>query len=90
MIRKEIYELTEKGLDLIPVILTLAGWGAKHDPETIEPDTHAADVWFHALRTDRERVYKLIYETVKNGGSIFSGSNSVINQLIHLSETAED
>lgn len=85
--RKEVYELTEKGLDLIPVILTLAGWGAKHDPETIEPKTNAAEVWFNALRTDREKVYQLIYETVKNGGSIFSGSNSVMNQLIRMSKT---
>ncbi|MXQ52948.1 winged helix-turn-helix transcriptional regulator [Shimazuella alba] len=79
--RKEVYELTEKGLDLIPIILTLAGWGAKHDPETITPQTDASEIWFSALRTDREKVYKLIHETVKNGGSIFSGSNSVISQL---------
>src|SRR5437762_7785261 len=29
--RKEVYFLTEKGLDLIPILLDLATWGAKHD-----------------------------------------------------------
>src|SRR5689334_10657304 len=29
--RKEIYSLTEKGLDLIPLLLEMANWSAKHD-----------------------------------------------------------
>src|SRR5215813_12696097 len=35
--RKELYELTEKGLDLIPILLELANWGAHHDPQTDAP-----------------------------------------------------
>src|SRR6185503_5849204 len=30
--RKEVYLLTEKGLDLIPILLEMAGWSAQHDP----------------------------------------------------------
>ena len=30
--RKDIYTLTEKGLDLIPVLFELIKWSAKHDP----------------------------------------------------------
>ena len=30
--RKEVYALTEKGLDLIPILLELANWSAQHDP----------------------------------------------------------
>ena len=29
--RKEEYVLTEKGLDLIPVLVEMANWGAEHD-----------------------------------------------------------
>lgn len=32
--RKDIYHLSEKGLDLIPVLLQLEGWSAKYDPKT--------------------------------------------------------
>src|SRR6266513_557208 len=32
--RKEVYLLTEKGLDLIPALVELANWSAEHDPDT--------------------------------------------------------
>ncbi|MCI0444344.1 helix-turn-helix transcriptional regulator, partial [bacterium] len=32
-----IYELTDKGLDLLPVILQMIVWGAKYDPKTEAP-----------------------------------------------------
>jgi len=35
--RKIIYELTEKGKDLIPALLELIRWGAKYDPKTGAP-----------------------------------------------------
>jgi DNA-binding HxlR family transcriptional regulator len=35
--RKVIYELTEKGKDLIPALLELIRWGAKYDPKTGAP-----------------------------------------------------
>jgi len=33
--RKEFYTLTEKGVDLIPVLMEIIQWSAKHDPHTI-------------------------------------------------------
>lgn len=35
--RKVIYELTDKGIDLIPVLLELILFGARHDAETEAP-----------------------------------------------------
>jgi DNA-binding HxlR family transcriptional regulator len=35
--RQVIYEPTPKGLDLIPVMVELARWGATHDPQTAAP-----------------------------------------------------
>ncbi len=35
--RRNIYSPTKKGWDLIPIILELARWSAKHDPGTVVP-----------------------------------------------------
>lgn len=32
-----IYVLTEKGIDLVPTLLEMVLWGAKHDPDTGAP-----------------------------------------------------
>ena len=32
--RQVLYELTEKGRDLLPVLLAVIGWAEKYDPET--------------------------------------------------------
>ena len=74
--RKEIYTLTEKGLDLIPVLLELANWGAQHDP-----DTSAPPEWIALVHAERDRVIALVRATVRRGGSIFAGAGSVIEQI---------
>jgi hypothetical protein len=68
--------LTEKGLDLIPVLIELGAWGAQHDPET-----KALQSWIAAVNGDREKIIKLIRKTVQKGGSVFVGTDSVINKL---------
>src|SRR5687768_11678772 len=35
--REDKFALTEKGLDLLPVLLDLIAWGGKHDPLTGAP-----------------------------------------------------
>jgi DNA-binding HxlR family transcriptional regulator len=74
--RKEVYFLTDKGLDLIPILIELAAWGAHHDPET-----KALQSWIDAVNGDREKIIKLIRKTVQNGGSVTVGTDSVINKL---------
>jgi DNA-binding HxlR family transcriptional regulator len=45
------YRLTEKGIDLLPIMLEIIGWSAKYDPRT------AADPKFvRRLRRDRSRL----------------------------------
>ena len=75
--RREIYTLTEKGLDLIPILLEMANWGAKHDPQTGAPP-----VWIALVKADRERIVGLIREAVREGRSIFVGEDSVFNRLL--------
>lgn len=36
--RRNIYKLTEKGMELAPIVLEMAMWSAKHDPITAVPD----------------------------------------------------
>jgi DNA-binding HxlR family transcriptional regulator len=66
--RKELYRLTDAGLDLIPVLLDLSAWGMKHVPETAE-----AGAWLADVSLERERLVERIKETVRGGGSVFTG-----------------
>lgn len=75
--RKEVYALTDKGLDLIPILLEMANFGARHDPQTGAPP-----IWIEMVRADRERIIRLIREAVREGRSIFVGEDSVFNRLM--------
>jgi DNA-binding HxlR family transcriptional regulator len=74
--RKEIYALTEKGLDLIPILIEMAHWGAHHDPQTGAPMD-----WIEFVDANKATLIPLIRKTVRSGGSIFVGENSVVSQL---------
>jgi DNA-binding HxlR family transcriptional regulator len=76
--RKEVYTLTEKGLDLIPILLELASWSAQHDPQTGAPPE-----WINYVNANKPQVIARIRETVRNGGAIFAGEGSVISQVQH-------
>jgi len=75
--RKEEYVLTEKGLDLIPVLVEMADWSAEHDPQTAAPAP-----WIALMRAEREKMIRLIRETVQSGGSVFVGEKSLLGQLL--------
>ncbi|MGH7158201.1 MAG: winged helix-turn-helix transcriptional regulator [Candidatus Saccharimonadales bacterium] len=45
--RKEVYILTNKGSATIPILIELATWGAKFDPETASSRS-----WLDAVRED--------------------------------------
>jgi DNA-binding HxlR family transcriptional regulator len=76
-VRKERYVLTEKGLDLIPVLVEIANWSAAYDPQTGAPPA-----WIALMKAEREKMIGLIRETVRNGGSVFVGPHSLISQLM--------
>ena len=75
--RKEEYVLTEKGLDLIPVLVEMANWSAEHDPGTAAPAA-----WIALMKADREKMIRLIRETVQSGNSVFIGEKSLLGQLV--------
>ncbi len=75
--RKEQYALTEKGLDLIPLLVEMANWSAAHDPQTGAPVA-----WISLMKADREHMLQRIRETVRSGGSVFAGEKSLLSQLV--------
>ena len=68
--RKEIYTLTEKGLGLIPILLEMSGWSSTYDDKTIAPKQFVAAVY-----ADRERMFKMVQDMVRRGGSLFGKKN---------------
>ena len=38
--RRRIYTLTDKGLDLLPLLVEMIVWSARHDPETPVPESY--------------------------------------------------
>ena len=74
--RKEEYVLTEKGLDLIPVLVEMANWSAQYDPQTGAPPA-----WIALVKAQREQMLERMRETVQSGSAVFAGENSLISQL---------
>jgi len=74
--RKEVYSLTEKGLDLIPILVEMGNWSAQHDSQTGAPPE-----WIAQVNADKENIIRLMRETVRRGGAVFVGADSVVNQL---------
>ncbi|HVU67369.1 MAG TPA: helix-turn-helix domain-containing protein [Ktedonobacteraceae bacterium] len=74
--RKEEYRLTEKGLDLIPVLVEMANWSFAHDPQTGAPAP-----WIALMQAEREKMIQLIRQTVRGGHAVFVGPGSVLEQV---------
>src|SRR6266487_4289544 len=74
--RKERYVLTEKGLDLIPVLVELGNWSAVYDPQTAAPPD-----WIALVNADKPEMIRRIRASVRRGGSVFVGPESVLSQV---------
>ena len=78
--RKDTYMVTEKGLDLVPLLLASAEWGAFYG---IEVDAPAW--WLDSVRTHREQIIEEIKQAVREGRSVFMGDNSVASKYLPAS-----
>lgn len=70
--RKDFYSLTEKGLDLIPVLLSVVAWSAKHDPKSY---ARKRKDFVARLNRSAQKTAEEVKELVRQGGSIFPGLN---------------
>ncbi|PMQ08725.1 putative HTH-type transcriptional regulator [Pseudomonas sp. AD21] len=66
--RKDFYTLTEKGLDLIPVVLNIVLWSAKHDAKSYVRDL---DAFVTRLSQNPTQVSEDLKALVRNGGCLF-------------------
>jgi DNA-binding HxlR family transcriptional regulator len=74
--RRVSYRLTETGLQLIPILVEIAIWSARVDPATGAPID-----WIEMVARNRPEMIELITTTVRNGGAVFVGDDSVLAQL---------
>ena len=66
--RKDCYSLTDKGLDLVPVLLDIVLWSAKHDPKSY---ARARKEFLARLRKNSLKVSAELKELVRGGGCLF-------------------
>jgi DNA-binding HxlR family transcriptional regulator len=63
--KQVVYELTDKGIDLIPVLIEIIRWGARHDHNTAAPK-----VFVERLEADRDALIREIADALKHGKSL--------------------
>src|ERR1700751_5832114 len=66
--RKDFYTLTERGLDLIPILLNIVLWSAQHDPESY---MRRRKEFVARLGRNTQKVSEEVKELVRNGGCVF-------------------
>ncbi len=75
--RKGFYALTEKGVDLIPILFELSSWSVKYDTST------AANKRFgEAYFADKSHVTKVVQDAVREGRAAFAGEHSAASELM--------
>ena len=70
------YNLTEKGIDLVPVLFALSEWSVKHDPLT---DANMA--FAEAYYKNPAKVTKTVQRVVHEGRAAFVGDRSAAEEL---------
>ena len=67
--RKEIYSLTEKGLDLIPLLFEMVLWSAKHDPKS---EAKRIGPLVDLIERDNRAVSRKTMDQVRRGQAILA------------------
>jgi len=70
--RKDVYTLTEKGLDLIPIVLNIVLWSAQHDAKSY---VRGQKEFVARIRQHPVQVSEEVKALVRNGGCIFPDAN---------------
>jgi DNA-binding HxlR family transcriptional regulator len=66
--RKDLYTLTEKGLDLIPIMLNIVLWSARHDVKSYAWNSKA---FLARLSRSPVKVSEEVKALVRSGGCVF-------------------
>ncbi|MBI4945191.1 MAG: helix-turn-helix transcriptional regulator [Bacteroidetes bacterium] len=62
-----IYSVTDKGIELLPVLLEIIKWGATYDKDTVAPKA-----FVDRIKNDKEKLMKEIIEGIKNNKPLFA------------------
>jgi DNA-binding HxlR family transcriptional regulator len=71
--RRDLYSLTEKGLDLIPILLEIVLWSAKHDPKS---HARKRKEFLTRLSKSAQKTSAEVRDLVRNEGCIFPELNT--------------
>ncbi|HET6746682.1 MAG TPA: helix-turn-helix domain-containing protein [Candidatus Saccharimonadales bacterium] len=74
--RKDLYVLTEKGLELIPMLLEMSRWSSETDPLSEAPRALVEKIC-----EDRTTMFGIIQDAVSRGNSLFNGPESVAARM---------
>lgn len=69
--RKDFYNLTEKGLDFIPMMLQIVLWSAKYDPKSKAREAGARSGLFAKLARQSDAASEELKALIRKGGSLF-------------------
>lgn len=65
--RKTRYQLTEKGLDLVPLMFEMTLWSAKHDQDS---EAKRIQPLIQLIKKDNRKISQLVVEKVRRGQAI--------------------
>ena len=60
--RQVVYRVTARGIDLVPVLVEIAAWGAEHDAQTAAPDEFLVE-----YRADRSGMIARLIRQLEDG-----------------------
>ena len=76
--RKDFFTLTEKGLDLIPIVLNIVLWSAKHDSQSY---VRRRKEFIARLSQSPMQVSEEVKALIRNGGCMFPDSKEIVGNL---------
>jgi DNA-binding HxlR family transcriptional regulator len=74
--RVVLYSLTEKGIDLIPILFEFSKWSVKYDP-----DSAASKAFGEVYFKDPIGVTQIVQNAVRQGRAAFAGEDSALREL---------
>jgi DNA-binding HxlR family transcriptional regulator len=70
--RQDFYSLTDKGLDLIPMLLDIVIWSAKYDPKS---HARRRKEFLTRISKSTQKTSEEVKELIRNGGCVFPELN---------------
>ena len=70
--RSSLYKLTEKGIDLVPLLFAMTEWGTRHDDQSTG---HRKKALINRIDAEQSTVSREAQDIIRAGGSVFKDLN---------------